>query len=52
MLQLKLLLKSKKSLERLRKFSKGNNRDYTPISPIWLLKKKLSLNFLIQVQEK
>jgi len=24
-------------LERLRRLAKGDNRDYTPMSPIWLL---------------
>ena len=37
MLQFILLLKSRKSVERLWRFSKGHNRDYNPSSPIWLL---------------
>jgi len=31
-----LLFRNKAMLERLRRFAKGDNRDYDPISSIWL----------------
>jgi len=34
-----LLSKSKVRLERLRRFTKGVNRDYAPIYPIWFPKR-------------
>ena len=32
-----LLVRPRVRLERLRRFAKGDNRDYDPMSPIWLL---------------
>ena len=32
-----LLVRPRVRLERLRRFAKGDNRDYAPMSPIWLL---------------
>jgi len=32
-----LLFKFRVRLERLRRFAKGDNRDYAPFTPIWLL---------------
>jgi len=34
-----LISKSKVRLERLRRFTKGINRDYAPTSPIWFPKR-------------
>jgi len=34
MSQILFYLKSRESVERLRRFDKGDNRDYVPMSPI------------------
>jgi len=50
---IRLLERFRVSFDRLRRFAKGDSKDEAPLSPIKLSReKKLSLIFLIQVQEK